>query len=389
MSDPISTRLLPGGARLLLDEAEIKVVSGPDRGLTTPLGLHSLVIGSSPDCDVVLHDGTVSSRHAEIVMTDRGYLLSDLGSKNGVELGTWLVDRLPLADGMKLRLGSTTLQVRRSGRSTEIELGAPRRFGPLVAHSTRMRAAAATLERLAASPMTILIEGETGTGKEVAAQAVHQASPRADGPLVVFDCGAQPPGLLASALFGHERGAFTGADEDRPGAFAEASGGTLFLDEIGELPLDLQPAFLRALDGYDVRRVGGASLRHDVRVIAATNRNLAEMVRAGEVRQDLYYRLAAARVRLPPLRERREDIPVLAALFAEEIGVTLGPELVALLSAYDWPGNVRELRHAIGRAAISPELAVVMPEAARPLLPLPEARRVANDEFERQYVERA
>src|SRR5690606_30220389 len=158
---------------------------------------------------------------------------------------------------------------------------------------------------------------------------------------------------------------------------------------IGELPLDLQPAFLRALDGYDVRRVGGASLRHDVRVIAATNRNLAEMVRAGEFRQDLYYRLAAARVRLPPLRERREDIPVLAALGAQEIGGTRGPEVVALRPAYDWPGHVRELRRALGRAAISPELAVVVPEAARPLLPLPEARRVANDEFERQYVERA
>jgi DNA-binding NtrC family response regulator len=392
MKRPISTRVLDGPrSRLILENAELRVVAGPDAGASFTLGLDSLVIGSALDCQIVLSDPAVSSRHAEIVCDERGYAVRDLGSKNGVRAGGVLVDRAPLADGLRLTLGSSELAVRRLAGSAEVELGAARRFGPLIAHSVKMRAVASALERLAAADITVLLEGETGTGKEVAAQAIHQASRRAGGPLVVFDCGAQSPGLIASLLFGHERGAFTGAEQAQRGAFAEAEGGTLFLDEIGELPLDLHPVLLRVLDGHAIRAIGGKPRRHDVRIVAATNRNLVEEVKAGRFRKDLYFRLAGARVRLPPLRERREDIAVLAHLFARDAGATLTPELIALLAAYEWPGNVRELRNTIRRAAISSDPTFAAPDAvaaADALAPLPEARRAAADDFERDYVSR-
>jgi DNA-binding NtrC family response regulator len=388
---PLSTRVLTGPApRLVLEQAELRVVSGPDRGTRVPLGIDSVTIGSGAECDLVLHDETVSARHAEVSLGAGGYLIRDLGSKNGLLLGDWPVDRAPLVDGMRLKLGGSALLVKALGSSAEIELGQPRAMGQLVAHSLKMRAVVAALERLAPAEITVLLEGETGSGKEVAAQALHAASPRRGGPFTVFDCGAHPAGLIASALFGHERGAFTGADAARPGALEEAHGGTLFLDEVGELPLDLQPMLLRALDAREARRVGGKLFSFDVRVVAATHRNLAEEVRAGRFRQDLYFRLAASRLRIPPLRERRDDIPILAHGFAQEVDASLGPELLALLSAYDWPGNVRELRNTVARAAISPDPAFVAPQRARAgLPPLPEARRQAADDFERDYVDRA
>jgi len=218
---------------------------------------------------------------------------------------------------------------------------------------------------------------------------LHGASSRGQGPLVVFDCGSQPPGLIASALFGHERGAFTGADEAHVGAFEEADGGTLFLDEVGELPMELQPMLLRALESRRARRVGGDEVAFDVRVVSATHRQLGSLVRQGQFRQDLYYRLAGARVRIPPLRHRRDDIAVLAHVFADRHGITLGPELMALLSAYDWPGNVRELQHTVMRAAISNDPTFVAPELEQiSVEPLPDARRRAIDEFERTYLDR-
>ncbi|HWM87612.1 MAG TPA: sigma 54-interacting transcriptional regulator, partial [Kofleriaceae bacterium] len=338
----ISTRLFEGDhPRLVIDRAELRVVKGPDKGLRVPLGIDSLVIGSAPECQIVLHDETVSSRHAEVLLTARGYVVRDLGSKNRILIESWPIERAPLTDGMRLQLGSTTLSVSHTGGEAEVELGAPRGFGRLVARSIKMRAVVAQLEKLAASDIAVLIEGETGTGKEVAAHALHAASPRAGGPFVVFDCGAHNPGLIASELFGHERGAFTGALATRVGVFEEADGGSLFLDEVGELPLDLQPSLLRALESGASRRVGGNALvRHDVRVIAATNRNLVEEVRAGRFRQDLYYRLAGARVRIPPLRERPEDIAILAGELAAATGADLSPELLAVLAAHDWPGNV-------------------------------------------------
>jgi DNA-binding NtrC family response regulator len=402
-TEPLSTRVVEqADARLEIEAAELRVVSGPDRGTRVALGADSLLIGSASDADLVLHDPTVSARHAEIAAGPRGYLVRDLGAKNGVLVGTVRVERAPLADGQRLRLGESVLAVRALGRTLAVPLAQPGMFAQLVAISVKMRAVAAALARIATSDITLLIEGETGTGKEVAAQAVHAHGDRAGGPFVAFDCGAVSPALMVSELFGHEQGAFSGAAGRRDGLFAEADGGTLFLDEIGELPLELQRVLLRAIETRTSRRVGGShDVRHDVRIIAATHRNLGEEVCAGRFRQDLYFRLTAARVRLPPLRERVDDIPALAGQLAAQAGVALSPELIAVLAAHSWPGNVRELRNTIERAAVMGgplELG-----AARGvdiglrrcfvdgpgLVPLSEARTRAGDAFERAYLEEA
>ena len=395
----LSTRVIEGGgaARLEIDGAELRVVGGPERGLRIPLGTDSLRIGSAPDCELVLRDPTVSTRHAEIAVTRSGYLIRDLHSKNGVLIGRVPIERAYLVDGLRIELGETVITVHATGDRHSIALSAPGRFGEMVVFSLRMRAMAAELERLARSETTILLEGETGTGKEVAARAVHTASTRSGGPFVVLDCGAFPHGLLAAELFGHERGAFTGAEQARAGLFEQAEGGTLFLDEIGEMALELQPVLLRALETRRTRRVGGQrELAHDVRLLAATNRNLAEEVKAGRFRQDLFFRLAVARVRLPALRDRPEDIPVLAGMFAAEVGFAIPPELLAALEAHPWPGNVRELRntvHSAAAGAASPfavERAPAEPPGFREgdrIRSLPEARHLAIEEFERSYLE--
>jgi transcriptional regulator with PAS, ATPase and Fis domain len=231
---------------------------------------------------------------------------------------------------------------------------APHVFGPVAARSSVMIDVLADLRRLAPCDVTLTLIGETGTGKDVMAHAIHGASARARGPFVVFDCGAVPPNLMESELFGHERGSFTGAHAEHMGAFERAAGGTLFLDEIGELPLDLQPRLLRALDNRSVRRVGGTRDRHvDVRIVAATNRNLSAFVAAKQFRQDLYFRLAAAVVHLPPLRERGDDIPLLVTRLLADLGrgsVRVAPEALEQLREHRWPGNVRELKNALSCA---------------------------------------
>jgi DNA-binding NtrC family response regulator len=402
----LSTRLFEAGpARLEIDAAEARVVAGPDRGLRLLLGTDSIRIGSAPECELVLHDPTVSARHAEIQIGTRGYVIRDLGSKNGVLLDTVAVERAPLFDGKRIRLGKTTLQVRATGGRHSVPLAGPGTFHGMVAASVKMRAVTANLQRIAATDLTVLLEGETGTGKEVAAQALHRAGARAEGPFVIFDCGAVTPGLVGSELFGHEKGAYSDAHESRPGLFEEADGGTLFLDEIGELPLELQPMLLRALEKKTTRRVGGnVELSHDVRVVAATNRNLAEEVKAKRFREDLFFRLAVTRLRLPPLRERPEDIPVLAQRFAAEAGLPLSPEILAILAAYDWPGNVRELQNVVTRAVFDKSALALGARggpagtaiAGRGLLydgavlrSLPDARHSAAEQFERLYLEEA
>ena len=403
MSAPLSTEIFEiGPGRLEMDAAELHVTQGPDRGVMIPLGLPALTIGTDPDCDLVLRDRTVSARHAEIRMGARGYVVRDLDSKNGVRIGAVAIERAPLVDGMRVRLGSTEITVKALGSRHSIPLASPGEFGGLCAHSVAMRATVAELGKLAQTDTTVLIEGETGTGKEVAAQALHDHSPRARGPFVVLDCGAVPMSLLAAELFGHERGAFSGAMDARKGLLEQADGGTLFLDEITELPLDAQPMLLRALDAKAVRRIGGSVVSSNVRMIASTSRNLAEEVRARRFREDLYFRLAVARVRLPPLRDRREDIPVLAHTFAREAGVSLSPELLALFTNYEWPGNVRELRNAMARAAVRPDAQMLLEETQRSPMQLPEAfrregelpelpdaRRDAMEAFERQYLREA
>jgi DNA-binding NtrC family response regulator len=391
---PISTRPVEGPEpHLEVDDAELRVDIGNDKGKRCPLGHESLLIGSAPDCQLVLHDDTVSARHAEISLTPAGLVVRDLGAKNGTRLDGIRIDRAPLFDGAKLQLGTTRITVTKKRGSISIPLAPAGVLGDMVAHSVAMRVVAAHVQRLAPSDATLLIEGETGTGKEVMARLVHDSSPRRDGPFIVMDCGSVAPNLIASELFGFERGSFTGADRARPGLFEAAHRGTLFLDEIAELPIDLQPTLLRMVERQRTRRIGSShEVNHDVRLIAATNRNLEEEVRAKRFRADLYYRLAVARLRLPPLRERREDIPILAQRIATELGVEISPELSAALSAHDWPGNIRELRNAIERAQLLSgnhvvgELVRVQPVS--PLAHFAKARRVAADLFERDYLER-
>lgn len=233
----------------------------------------------------------------------------------------------------------------------------------IIGASTGIREVLTQVERVASTMSTVLITGETGTGKELIARALHRHSPRAARPLIKANLAALPDGLIASELFGHERGAFTGALQRRVGRFELASGGSLFLDEVGELPAEMQVALLRVLQENEFERVGGTTtIRTDTRVIAATNRDLAADVEAGRFRSDLFYRLNVFPIHVPPLRERREDIPILIEYFAGRHGARLGRRFESVsrqvmdrLTAYDWPGNIRELQNMVERAAILSE----------------------------------
>jgi transcriptional regulator with GAF, ATPase, and Fis domain len=273
-----------------------------------------------------------------------------------------------------------------------------------VGKSPAMRAIFVLLERLAPTDETVLIVGETGTGKEICAQSIVEASSRREGPLVVVDCGAIPANLLESELFGHSRGAFTGAVADHHGAFERAQGGTLFLDEIGELPLELQTRLLRAVENRTIRRVGDTrEIPLDIRILAATNRCLEEEVNHGNFRVDLYYRLSVVQVRLPPLRERLEDIPMLTQHILEELelgfSLSMGGDLLQELQRHRWPGNVRELRNYLRRMAFGDDccspLGPITTTASVPAeafevdlaLPFKECKNRATERFERHYLQ--
>jgi DNA-binding NtrC family response regulator len=279
------------------------------------------------------------------------------------------------------------------------------RFGAMAGRSIAMRELFAVLELAAPSDATVLIEGESGTGKELAARAVHDHSARARGPFVVVDCSAIPEHLIDSHLFGHVRGAFTGAERDRKGAFVEATGGTLFLDELGELPLPAQARLLRALEAQTVQPVGAdRPVSVDTRVVAATHRDLSRMVAAKEFRFDLFYRLAVVHVALPPVRERLEDLPALVAAFYKARNADPGPidgENLERLRRHAWPGNVRELRNVLERAWalsggtvpfrdlrlwVEVQAAPAMNEVVDTALPFKEAKERWNDHFERRYL---
>jgi DNA-binding NtrC family response regulator len=389
----LTTKLVSdkGQTSLQVESAEVRVVDGTDKNLKVPLTAEPLRIGTSSACELQLTDPSVSSLHADIRIRGEGYAIRDLRSKNGIRIAGYRVDGAPLVDGMRIQLGETTLLIKTQDRPTLVPLAPSGRCGLLVAHSIAMRAFVARLRVLAESDVTILLEGETGTGKEVASQTAHELSARAGGPFVTVDCGAVPGPLLSAELFGVERGAFTDAHVSRPGLFEEADGGTIILDEIGELPLELQPVLLRVLESRTVRRIGGAGETHlDVRVIAATNRNLLHEVKRGRFRSDLYYRLAVAKLRIPPLRERPEDVGPLALDLAADAGVALSPELLAVIGGHEWTGNVRELRNFVARSVLGLDpvehrAAVAAPE---PIEPLSDARRRSVEDFERAYVER-
>ncbi len=346
----------PGAVRRF----RLTVIEGPARGVTWQSTGDRCSIGSHHRNDLILDDPTVSRFHCEIAIDEDRVRVRDRESRNGTVLDGVTVVEAFLRAGSLVRLGKTVLRFELGTELNQLPLSEDTSFGSLKGVSPAMRAVFAMLARAAESDATVLLEGETGTGKSQAALAVHRKSARSEGPFVIVDCGAILGNLLESELFGHEKGAFTGAADRRIGAFEEAAGGTLFLDEIGELPLDLQPKLLRALEAREVRRVGSNAYRPvDVRVIAATNRDLRADVNAGRFRADLYFRLAVVTIAMPPLRRRPEDLPalveeILASLRAsEEAAAPLrAPEFMAQLQGAAWSGNVRELRNYLERCLI-------------------------------------
>jgi transcriptional regulator with GAF, ATPase, and Fis domain len=407
--DPVRTEVRRSYSVIPYTKVRISVVAGPDAGLVLDIAGTVLRVGTSAECDLVLTDGTVSRRHCELEPTPFGMRVRDSGSTNGIALeGARIYDAVIPGD-FRISLGDTTLTIQWLGETIEREQALDDRFGDVIGRSPRMRELFAQLERIAATEYTLLVEGETGTGKDLIAESIHQKSTRATEPFVVFDCGAVSPTVIESELFGHERGAFTGAQTVHQGLFEQAHGGTLFLDEIGELPLDLQPKLLRVLERREVRRVGGRrTIGVDVRIIAATNRNLRAEMRRGAFRQDLYYRLAQAHVVVPPLRDREGDVELLVTHFLAQERPPRRPEDVPeavwdMFRGHRWPGNVRELRNAVQRLVVTPDRVLgtgltpapqqdpLAPQFSptEPLPPLRVARRKNGDAFEKSYVEQA
>ncbi len=342
-----------------LRKASLRVVDGPDRGKEITIGKLKVYVGRSSVNDLSLADNAISGTHFEIAVNEGGYVLRDLGSTNGVTYEGLRIREAILAPDCTFKAGNTTFVFQPSAETVELPLSEEDRFGDILGRSVPMRSIFATLEKVAPSDLTVLVGGETGTGKERVAHSIHMMSRRKSGPFVVLDCSAIPRDLMESTVFGHEKGAFTGAVSQHRGVFEQANGGTIFMDEIGELPIDLQPKLLRVLENRELKRVGGdRTIRTDVRVVAATNRDLRKMVAEGGFREDLYFRLSVIQLTLPPLRSRNEDIGLLANHFLELFSqkhhtqrrLRLSPEALEALAQHGWPGNVRELKNVMERA---------------------------------------
>jgi DNA-binding NtrC family response regulator len=379
-------------------------VLGQDGG-NHVLGARPVTVGAGADCHVVLNDSQVSRRHAELTATPEGVRVRDLGSTNGTFWQGTRVVEVVVPGGSTVQFGGAQVRIT-SADAPSMPPSEKSAFGAMVGQSVAMRELFAIMELAGPSDATILIEGESGTGKELAARAVHDSSNRAAGPFVVVDCSAISENLIESHLFGHVRGAFTGADRERKGAFVEASGGTLFLDELGELPLSAQAKLLRALEAQTVQPVGADKpVTVDTRVVAATHRDLSRMVAAKEFRFDLFYRLAVVHVALPPLRDRLEDLPYLVSNFYRGRNIEPGPvdgDNLDKLRRHAWPGNVRELRNVLERAfALSGAQSAfrnlkIWLETSAPSgnfaeivdasLPFKDAKERWNDQFEKRYV---
>ena len=407
MAEPEDTTptitLLPSGLRLRTRTIRVDIVQGSDAGTVLELPGPEARVGSGKDCDITLKDPTVSRLHLILRIEQDRIRVIDPGSRNGTTVDGTLVRDAYARPDSSIVMGGSTLRMRMLNNVVELPLSPNDHFGALLGRSIPMRRIFSVLERVAGSEATLLVEGETGTGKELVARGIHEASPRAQAPFVVFDCSAVSSTLVESELFGHLRGSFTGSVTDRPGAFEEADSGTLFLDEIGELPLDLQPKLLRALEAREVRRLGSNRARRvDVRVIAATNRSLSRAVDHGAFREDLYYRLAVIPIRLPPLRERPEDIPMLVRHFEEDLASRGAPApplshaVIASFAGQSWPGNVRELRNAVARVlslgapeadpAESPLYPDAWPHEIRLEEPLLAGRERVAQAYERAYL---
>jgi two-component system, NtrC family, response regulator HydG len=399
----------------------INVIDGPSRGerlAIDPAHPSRVLVGSSRTADLTLADPAVSRRHLALEVDGKKLRLRDLGSSNGTHVGGLTVVEALLRGGETIVVGDSTLRCER-GTPTQTQPLEGSRFGRMLGQSRPMRRLYPLCERLALATMPVIIEGETGTGKEILAEAIHRQGPRGRGPFVVFDCTAVAPELIEEELFGRERGTLAGTTTVTPGVFERADGGTLLIDEVADLPVDLQPSLLRALERLEVTRVGSSTPRRvDVRVLAATRRDLDRLVQQGRFLEELFHRLAGARIELPPLRDRRGDIALLARHFWSEIGGgphALPEEVVRKWEDDAWPGNVRELRNAVTRRLALGDLLepndddepllstlgstrgaihTVSP-AGDPIaavlaldLPLGDARQRIVEEFENRYVER-
>lgn len=345
----------PGAApRLQLKIADVVVVEGPGKGGRCRVNGRVLRIGSDPGNDLVLPDPGVSRHHATVEDLETGIKYRDENSTNGSWLDGVRVQEVFLASGVKLKLGQSVVRLEIHQEAVGERSWEENQFHGMIGRSAVMRHLFTFLDRIAPSELTVMLLGETGTGKEQVARAIHSASGRADKPFVVFDGASIEPNLVGATLFGHKAGAFTGATSPRQGAFLAADSGTLFIDEVGEIPLEHQPRLLRALERQEVQSLGSdTTTRVDVRVVSATHRNLEEMVTKGTFRQDLFYRLSGVVMEVPPLRNRGEDVALLAQSFlASTKGKRkLGASALRALEAHNWPGNVRELKNLVQRAA--------------------------------------
>ncbi len=397
MAETFRHRPAPAAA---LDGVSVVVARGVDEGARILLdGSHPgrVLVGTSASCTLRLSDPSVSRRHLALELEGGTLSLRDLGSTNGTHVGGVRLVEGFVEPPATITLGDTELHIAQEV-GAGVELGPRASFGRVLGGSRVMRRLYPLLDKLAASTIPVVIEGETGTGKEALAEALHEQGPRAKGPFVVFDCTAVPATLMEAELFGHTKGAFTGAGERRPGVFFEAEGGTLLLDEIGDLAPELQPKLLRAIDRGEARPVGARAPRGaDVRIVAATRRDLDREVHEGRFRDALFHRLAVGRVELPPLRARRGDVGTLANAFWDELGgrrEDLPRALLRRWETHGWPGNVRELRNAVARRLALGELAgfaAIAPDEGdwvAPILELPlkDARQRLQEEFERRYV---
>ncbi|MCB0272423.1 MAG: sigma 54-interacting transcriptional regulator [Bdellovibrionales bacterium] len=352
IDDHVTTLTLPKS------ECVVETTGLPSKTYT--ISRDTIRIGTASNNDIVIEDETVSRNHAEIIKDKQGYLIRDLGSTNGTFVGNVQIKEVYISAKSTIRVGQSKIRFHAQDEHLDIYPSSKSKFGSLIGQSMEMRKIFGILEKVAPTNVTVVIGGETGTGKELVARAIHENSKRNKNNIVIFDCGAVAENLIESELFGHEKGAFTGATNARQGAFELADNGTIFLDEIGELSLDLQPKLLRVLETGEIKRVGADRPKKvNVRVVCATHRNLKDMVAKGLFREDLYFRLTVVHVYLPPLRKRKEDVSMLVEHFFESAKQTVGgsskiqgisPDVMEVLENHHWPGNIRELKNAIDRA---------------------------------------
>ena len=392
----------------------VEVVSGPDQGKQIE-GTVELTIGTADGNDLVLTDRTVSGFHLRAARAANGIAIEDKQSTNGTFAFDIRIERGIVPAGTEISLGQSVVRLK-DAADVEVELLDGEELAGLHARSASMRRLLAQIAKAAKSDVPVLVHGESGVGKELVARALHELGPRKNGPFVTVDCASLSPTLIASELFGHEKGSFTGADRRHIGAFEHGHGGTIFLDEIGELPESLQPTLLGVLERRRLRRVGGRDeIPFDARVVCATHRDLHAEVNRGRFRLDLFYRIAVVKLMVPPLRDRPDDVPLLVEHFGKRAGLTdvasdplFGPTMMAAMRRHDWPGNVRELRNVV-EATIAmgepPELAprtgstIRPPELDPSSVPPPstpsaslvgrpyrEARAAVLQEFEVEYL---